>query len=276
MKTNRDIYIVISLISLVLSAAIIPQIAFANAGGFTGRTLMTSTQGCGSCHGTFADVDVAANIISPNFSQAGQTMNCFVLLGHHSKIGGGVNIACRYGTLTPADNRLHVENGELTNSFNIPFVNHIVYVPFIYTAPNFACIDSIFAIGVASNSDGTSAGDAWGWRPAQWIIVSTPTGITPISGQIPTGYMLSQNFPNPFNPSTTIKFDIPDNGANGSTVKLIVYNMLGGVAATLVDQELKPGSFQVEWNASNFSSGAYYYRLSAGTYSQTKRMILLK
>lgn len=97
-------------------------------------------------------------------------------------------------------------------------------------------------------------------------------GIKTISGQVPSQYSLKQNFPNPFNPATNIQFEIPKSGF----VKLEVYNMIGQRVATLVNENLDAGTFEVKFDASAYSSGVYIYRLSAAGYNETKRMILVK
>jgi hypothetical protein len=91
-------------------------------------------------------------------------------------------------------------------------------------------------------------------------------------GQLPKEYALAQNYPNPFNPSTTIGFAIPQ----GSFTTLKVYNILGQEVATLVNEEMKPGTYEVNWSASSNSSGVYLFRLQAGKFTETRRMILLK
>lgn len=90
--------------------------------------------------------------------------------------------------------------------------------------------------------------------------------------QIPTEYMLEQNYPNPFNPSTTISFRLPEQ----SQVVLKIYDALGREVTTLVNDEMKAGSYNVQWTATDFASGIYFYRLSAGKFSQTKKLMLLK
>ncbi len=87
-----------------------------------------------------------------------------------------------------------------------------------------------------------------------------------------TDYVLEQNYPNPFNPSTTIKFGLPEK----SNVVLTVYNSLGAEVATLVNEVREAGSYEVEFNADNFSSGIYYYKIASGNFTETKKMILLK
>ncbi|RLD24218.1 MAG: hypothetical protein DRI70_08490 [Bacteroidetes bacterium] len=83
------------------------------------------------------------------------------------------------------------------------------------------------------------------------------------------GFKLYQNYPNPFNPVTTIPYSIPRN----SLVQLKIYNLLGQEVATLVNEEKPTGNYQVEFDASNFPSGVYLYRLRAGDFVQTKKMI---
>jgi hypothetical protein len=101
-------------------------------------------------------------------------------------------------------------------------------------------------------------------------------GITKIAETIPEHFSLSQNYPNPFNPSTKIRFQVsPFEGGKGD-VKLIIYDALGKQIATLVNQQLVPGTYEVEWNASNYSSGVYFYTLQAGDYRATQKMVLIK
>jgi photosystem II stability/assembly factor-like uncharacterized protein len=99
-----------------------------------------------------------------------------------------------------------------------------------------------------------------------------PIGIQPISNQIPGGFDLHQNYPNPFNPGTKIRFDIP----KSSFINIKIFDVLGREVTQLVNTHLKPGSYEVNWEASDFSGGIYFYRISSDGFIQTKRMILLK
>ena len=99
-----------------------------------------------------------------------------------------------------------------------------------------------------------------------------PIGIKQISSELPKDFQLSQNYPNPFNPSTKIKFSIP----KSSYTKLIIYDLLGREVAILVNEELKPGTYEAVWDAENFASGIYFIRLSAGDYTETKKMVLIR
>lgn len=92
------------------------------------------------------------------------------------------------------------------------------------------------------------------------------------TGLVANKFELSQNYPNPFNPSTQINFSIPKN----DLVTLKIFNTLGQEVATLVNGKMKPGSYEVNFNASNLASGVYFYNLTAGSYTSTMKMILLK
>lgn len=85
-------------------------------------------------------------------------------------------------------------------------------------------------------------------------------------------FSLSQNYPNPFNPATTIKYDIPEQ----SYVTIKIYNIVGEEISTLLNEEQNAGRYQIQWNASELASGVYFYRLQAGQFSDTKKLILMK
>lgn len=88
----------------------------------------------------------------------------------------------------------------------------------------------------------------------------------------PTEFKLNQNFPNPFNPSTTVSFTIP----KASAVKLIIYNQIGQKVGELVNKNLEAGSYSYNWNAENHSSGMYFYELQANDFKSVRKMTLIK
>ncbi len=103
--------------------------------------------------------------------------------------------------------------------------------------------------------------------------VASPTGVgDQQSSKTPGAFHLYQNFPNPFNPTTTIPFAV----ARSSYVTLKIYNLLGEEVATLVSRRLAPGTYSAEWNAGATTSGIYLYRLQTPDFVQTKKLILLK
>lgn len=89
---------------------------------------------------------------------------------------------------------------------------------------------------------------------------------------MPLEYNLEQNYPNPFNPETEIKFDIMNSGF----VSLKVYDILGNLVSELINKEMNAGSYKVNFNAANFASGVYIYKLQSGDFISSKKMLLLK
>ena len=100
----------------------------------------------------------------------------------------------------------------------------------------------------------------------------TPNAVRRNDGSVPTTFALSQNFPNPFNPLTTIRYSLP----LSANVKLAVYDLLGREITTLVNEEQSAGWKEVEWNAKNISSGIYFYKLTTGIFVDIKKMIVVK
>ena len=97
-------------------------------------------------------------------------------------------------------------------------------------------------------------------------------GIQPVSNEIQSEFSLSQNYPNPFNPVTNFEFHIADFGF----VTLEIFDALGRNIETLVDSQLKPGTYRVDWTAVNYPSGIYFYSLKTNSFSDTKKMVLVK
>jgi hypothetical protein len=114
--------------------------------------------------------------------------------------------------------------------------------------------------------------DNFGYRVMTAIIDTFIIGIKPISNKIADAFYLYQNYPNPFNPTTKIKFDVSEN----SHVALTLFDLLGKETAKLVNERLEAGSYEIEFDAGNFPSGVYFYRLTAGDFSRTMKMVLLK
>jgi hypothetical protein len=102
-------------------------------------------------------------------------------------------------------------------------------------------------------------------------------GIIPVNSINPESFILYQNYPNPFNPVTKIKFDIPAK-AKGETsnVKLQIFDLLGQNAATLVNEQLRPGTYEIIFDAAKYSSGVFFYSLSSGSKREVKKMIIIK
>lgn len=150
--------------------------------------------------------------------------------------------------------------GGVEGPVTIPSIN------FVNLNPN----DSIaiyFAFAIGENQDEiiSAINDAQ-------IKYSNVLSIDRISTEIPTDFILAQNYPNPFNPNTKIQFSV----SKAQSVSLKVFDVLGNEIATLVNEELNPGVYQYNFDATNLSSGVYYYKLQSGNYSETKKMILMR
>ena len=122
-------------------------------------------------------------------------------------------------------------------------------------------------IGVAQNLSSVNNVGFW-YLPGQKLM----TVEEQVEGTVPTQYRLEQNYPNPFNPTTTITFDVPAL----HQVELAVYDVIGRRVALLVDGVLAAGRHEATWQAGKLPSGTYFYRLTAGAFSQTKVLTLLK
>ncbi len=130
---------------------------------------------------------------------------------------------------------------------------------------------STSSVAYTGAEDGYPAGDL-NWFPdkkAQW---NGSVDVEQTSSLIPDKFNLSQNYPNPFNPSTTIEFAIPKQ----SSVKLAVYNLLGERVAILLNKDLQAGHYQTVFDATSLPSGVYFYRIDAGSFTQTRKLMLLK
>jgi hypothetical protein len=113
-------------------------------------------------------------------------------------------------------------------------------------------IESGFMAGLISHGVGAGVGES-------------PAGL-------PVSFSLSQNYPNPFNPSSVIRFQVPV----ASHARLAVYDILGREVAVLVDEVKAPGTYEVKFTAAGLASGVYFYRMQAGTFVDTKKLMLLK
>lgn len=103
-------------------------------------------------------------------------------------------------------------------------------------------------------------------------VFSSVIGIQQVSSEVPVRFSLEQNYPNPFNPATNIKFSIPKQ----ELVKLVVYDILGKEVVTLVNENMSPGIYKVDFNGSAYASGIYFYRIESASFTDVKKMILIK
>jgi hypothetical protein len=132
---------------------------------------------------------------------------------------------------------------------------------------NLSDADTVFTLATQFGSINPKLYNHWDFDQKKPIF----TGIEEVPG-IATTFALQQNYPNPFNPSTKIEFTIPAT----SLVTMKVFNILGQEVATLVNESLNVGTHRVRFDATNLASGVYIYKITAGNFVSTKKMMLLK
>ncbi len=241
---------------------------YAYSSGITGRTKKSDTTGC-YCHGSSPTTGVVVSITGPDTLTVNETANYTVTISGGSLVRGGTDIAVSSGILLPGDGLKNV-GGELTHTEPKAPINSIVTFEFTYTAPSTTGDQTIYANGNSVNYNQQPSGDEWNFANNKIIHVQSATFVS--NEKLPTGFALSQNYPNPFNPSTKLSYNI----AHSGLVTLKVYDVRGTEIETLVNEEKPAGTYEINWNAANLPSGVYFYRLQAGSFVDTKKMILLK
>lgn len=136
-----------------------------------------------------------------------------------------------------------------------------------YTAPL-----TLLDLDFTENETGCLTGWAVGYGGNIHKMTGVMVGIEGNNNQIPSSYSLDQNYPNPFNPSTNISFSLPVSG----NTELKIYDLLGNEVSTLASSYMKAGVYNLPFDASNLASGVYIYKLTSGTFSESKRMALIK
>jgi hypothetical protein len=255
--------IVITLLSALI-ILITTVVVYTYPNGITGRTKKTSTVGC-SCHTN--NTAITGTFSGPDTVNVGQTVTYnFTITRSGSNAGGGVDIATRLGTLAVGGGSayLRLASGELTHQNPLTLTSGSFTGQFSYTAPAAPGTDTLWLSEVVGYSNG------WNWGTEKRIIVRSLTGIS--SNNTPVEFKLNQNYPNPFNPSTTISFELPTN----SDVKISVFDIGGKLIESIVNNKMQAGAHEVKWNASAYASGVYIYKIETGTYSDVKKMMLIK
>jgi hypothetical protein len=127
---------------------------------------------------------------------------------------------------------------------------------------------SVLHVVWQDNRDGTGNGEIYYKRNP----TGNPIGIVKINSEVPSTYSISQNYPNPFNPTTNIKFNVAKLG----DVKIVVYDLMGREVQTLLNESLKPGTYETSFDGSELNSGVYFYKMVTAGFTETKKMFLIK
>ncbi|MCI0715416.1 MAG: T9SS type A sorting domain-containing protein [Chlorobi bacterium] len=259
----------IKLLKVLLALALVSFVIYGYSFGIIGLTPKTTGSGC-YCHGS-ASANVTVSFSGPDTVTAGDTAVYILTITGGPLIRGGTDIAIGRGTIDtlPFSGLIKI-SGELTHRTpKMPSGNSVNF-PFRYTAPQTSGRDTFYACGNSVNFDNSSAGDEWNFSPGKIIFVRSPLGI--INNSSAVKFELHQNYPNPFNPVTNFEFRITEFGF----VDISIYDILGKQIKTFVSGNLHAGIHEIRWDASNYPSGVYFYKLSTGDYSDTKKMILIK
>jgi hypothetical protein len=184
----------------------------------------------------------------------------------HEILNWGLNITqlqtTASGTLIPKKNLYYMTWAGVITTYN----SQVAYLP---TSEDRAMISDYYIFLLGNDSLRYSK---WNYGSVFHPFIWTDWTAVEENDQPVKSFLLFQNYPNPFNPSTRIRYEIPER----SFVTIKVYDLLGREIATLVDEEKPIGNYEVEFTRNGLASGIYYYRITAGNYSQTKKMILLK
>ena len=249
---------------------------------------------CGNTTSPSSSFSTSGTATSPTFSVV--TQNPTVTSPTPTIGTGGILTTICIVGIPPAPTLVSPPNG----SFNQPSTIRFIWNKPLYTASYRIqiALDSLFTNLVVNDStliDSTivvtnlTVNKYYWWRvnaknesgtspySTIWRFGTFPVGIKEIGTGIPDKFELYNNYPNPFNPITKIMFDIPIVGQRHAfDVRVVIYDILGREAATLVNEQLKPGTYEAEFDGSNFPSGIYFYTLETETFVQTKKMVLIK
>jgi Secretion system C-terminal sorting domain len=236
-----------------------------------------NTEGC-TCHGLDPTTSVLVTIKGQDTLHYGDTATYTITISGGPLKRAGIDISAGSGLviLSPSDTtlqRLLASAGvyELTHKRPKKSYSDSVSFTFKYIAPITGDRDTLFATGNSVDGSGTPTGDNWNFGQSKVIYLTNVQGISENNGTI-NNFKLSQNFPNPFNPSTKVNFQINKSGI----VKLNVYDIKGNLVQSLINERKNTGEYTYEFNGNGLSSGVYFYKLEVNGMSDAKRMLLIK
>jgi len=278
-------FLIALIFSVVIAIAVIANISETSLIGCT----ELNGSGC-VCHSVERDTSVHVWVEGPDTLIIGQTGYYKMFLTGGPAEAGGYNVAGRFGEMVLLDTfsfKHPLVPNELTQAFSLPFPSPIDTISwaFGYTASDTsAAWDTIYSCGLSLVWDSIpDPFDRWNFGAKFPVKVELPANIDK-ENLFVKDFKLYQNYPNPFNPTTKIKFTIPfvDTHRDASlNTTLKVFDILGNEIATLVNEELPPGEYEVEFNSMRLinqapASGVYFYKLDVNSYSETKKMVLLR
>ncbi|MBI5214983.1 MAG: T9SS type A sorting domain-containing protein [Ignavibacteriae bacterium] len=240
--------------------------------GEVGRTKKNPNDNGCYCHSPGIPTDtILVYVEGPETVSVGSS-NIYTLhmIGGPSVIGG-FNVAIGRGSLQSLDVSTRLENGELTHTQPKSWGDAIVSWQFMYIAPPTSGEDTIFSLGNSCNDDESPVGDEYNFGDNFYVtVIDSPLGVS--EDKFPNSFELFQNFPNPFNPSTVISYQV----IAGGWVSLKVFDLNGKEVSTLVNEAQSPGLYSIKFDGSGLTSGIYYYQLMTDEIKLTKKLLLLR
>lgn len=270
MKNNFTLsFIFLAFISAVVIADI-------NETDLIGCTELNGS-GC-VCHSLDKDTSVTVWVEGPDTLHAGETGMYKMFMTGGPAEAGGYNVAGRFGQMVLVDSFSYQNEfvlNELTQAFSLPFPSpqDTIYWDFGYTASDSSNWDTIYSCGLSLVWDSIPDFlDRWNYGPKFPIRILDAVNSVDNSEQSPKNFILYQNYPNPFNPLTHIDFYLP----KAENVKLSIFDATGSEVDVLVNTFMNEGMHSINFNASNLSSGIYFYKLATEEIQQVNKMLLLK
>lgn len=246
-----------------------PFLFLASSGGVIGKTKKNGS-GC-TCHNMASSAGVSILFNGPSELKISEVGTFSVSISGGPLAAAGVNIATSDGSLqTISGEGLQLINSELTHTTPKTTATNSVTFQFKLTAPNQTGTITLYASGNSVNFTGTDAGDQWNHSANKTITIKPLTSIK--DDLVVNKFSLEQNYPNPFNNSTIVKFSI----AQDNLTSLKIYDVLGNENFTLINSILNKGEHRIKLSGANLQSGVYYLKLTSGSFTETRKMLLLK
>ena len=245
------------------------------------RAPLFQAKGC-FCHDDSASQFVRTWIAGPETLAAGVTALYTVNVARDSNIAAGFDVASFFGELGVYDSAgtqlMRIDPNNPIDSMELTHVSprlaggrDTISWSFWYRAPESpGMVDTIYGVGNSVDTSYDPSGDYWSFAPDFLVHVVTPVDVQ--EQPLPLSHRLLQNFPNPFNPSTTISYQLEAS----DHVTLDVFDLVGQRVASLVDEVQAAGDHSVTWHATKNASGIYLCRLSVGKFVATKKLVLLR
>lgn len=226
------------------------------------------------CHTIDQDTTVLTRVEGPKTLRPGETAKYRVWVSRGPALGGGFNVASRFGSLAAVDSTVLWLDNELTQKFPMAMQpgDTAIHWDFYYTAPRNKLKDTIYSVGLSTNHDYIpNEFDLWAYGPK--FVVEIARNATSVENEIiPGEFTILGNYPNPFNPSTTIVWVSPDQ----VETEITLFDAAGREVGVYAIGESTTGKNEFTLDASSLASGLYFYRIQSVSHTAVNKFILLK